>query len=663
MATPTFRTLPGDLGLEPPLTVDGAVAETMMHRRLSPRWMAGLILIALAGSALMVFSVVGALAPVDITLSEPQMSRRSAETAGSSPAFTIARRSEKLVRKANLVAARQDYKAPIQIRTGNAEITRQAGFTRLSTPLATESLGFADVIPAYNLAKLVSSASEDRTATEGELGAVQETDVGLTFRDIAMLRSLPESGIRLGDEEANTQVIDLLVERRRDSPRVAAQSQLARVMRAPADISPSSAFAGSAVGDPFSKLVVRMVPENVTVLPRQDSVLTPFPIEERIIVSRSAATTTQNLRALGVTPKQATEIINALTRNGRANTLDGPRVLKLTMQAQEPGGRKDVMRVELFADEELVASTGRRDDGSFWPIEARDMPSQKAGSSTETSEEDEEAEANSGRLTIYQSIHETARRYEIAPPVVDEIIRTIFFDVDLQRRVSPGDQLEILVANGEGEATPRQDLMLVSLSTGNTKRRYYRFKLPDEDVVDYFDEQGRSVKQFLLRKPIDGGEFRSGFGMRRHPITGGYRLHAGVDWAGPVGLAIRAAGNGVVRFANWDSGYGRRIEIEHNHGYVTTYNHMSAFAPGIKEGMRVRQGQVIGRLGSSGLSTGPHLHYEVLINERFVDPLAIRLPRGRELAGNGLGEFRKERDFIESVLKRAPGHAALVAQN
>ena len=128
-------------------------------------------------------------------------------------------------------------------------------------------------------------------------------------------------------------------------------------------------------------------------------------------------------------------------------------------------------------------------------------------------------------------------------------------------------------------------------------------------------------------------------------------------------MAIRAAGNGTVRLAEWDSGYGRRVEIEHNHGYVTTYNHMSAFAPGIKAGSRVRQGQIIGRVGSSGLSTGPHLHYEVLINDRFVDPLAIRLPRGRELSGSQLAEFKRERDFMESVIKRAPGSLAAVAQN
>lgn len=659
MSTPVFRNLPADLGLEPPLTADGAVAETMMRRRLSPRWMASLVLVALAGSVLMLFSVIAALSPIETIVSAPVVSRNAEERGAGASSVTTARRSDKLIRKANLVAARQDYKAPILVRSGNAEITRQAGFTRLATPLATESLGFTDVIPAYNLARLVSLASEDRAATEGELSGTQETEIALALRDIATLRGRAESGIRLADDDARTQVTEMLVERRRDSPRLGAQSQLARVMRAPNEASAPSAFAAGVVADPFSKLVVRMVPENVTLLPRRDSVLTPFPLEERIILSRSAQATTQSLRGVGVTPKQAQEIVAALTRNGRTNNLDGSRVLKLTLQSQQERGPKELMRVDLFADEQLVASTGRRDDGSFWPIEARDMPSRP----TEAVEEDEEAEANSGRLTIYQAIHETARRYEIAPPIIDEIVRTVFFDVDLQRRVSPGDFLELLIANGEGEATPRQDLLLVSLSTGQTRRRYYRFKLTEEDIVDYFDEQGRSVKQFLLRKPIDGGEFRSGFGMRRHPITGSYRLHAGVDWAGPVGLAIRAAGNGVIRLAEWDSGYGRRVEIEHNHGYVTTYSHMSAFAPGIKDGARVRQGQIIGRLGSSGLSTGPHLHYEVLINDRFVDPLAIRLPKGRELAGGTLNEFRRERDFIEGVIKRAPGHAAQLAQN
>lgn len=657
MLQPSYRHLPGDLGLEPPLSTEGAVVESFTRHRINGRWLAGIVLTGLAGTALMLFSVVGALAPLQNAVTTPQLTKGRDER--SSATIITARRGDKLIRRANLVAARQDYKAPILVKAGGAEVARQAGFTRLSTPLATESLGYADQVPAFNLAKLVSLASEDKAA-EGEIGGSQDTEVALSLRDISSAAPLSDSGIQMRDDDALSQIFDMISERRRDSQRAGAQSQLAKIMRAPTEGSTLMAFT-SGVGDPFSKLVVKMVPENVSVLPRQDAVLTPLPVEERIMLTRNTLATSQSLKAAGANSKQIAEIVAALTRNGKAANLDGNRIMKLTLQPPEPGVVKELMRVELFADEQLVASTGRRDDGSFWPVEIRDAPTAKA-EGEKPGEEDEEIEANSGRLTLYASLHETARRYDIATPIIDEIVRAVFFDVDLQRRVSPGDSIEILLANGEGEAA-RQDLLLVSLTTGGVKRRYYRFKLPSDDVVDYFDDQGRSVKQFLLRKPIDGGELRSGFGMRRHPILRYYRLHAGVDWAGPVGLAIRAAGNGTIRMAEWDSGYGRRVEIEHNHGYVTTYNHMSAFAPGIKAGMRVRQGQIIGRLGSSGLSTGPHLHYEVMINERFVDPLAIRLPKGRELAGNQLNDFKRERDFIETVLKRAPGSTANVAQN
>jgi murein DD-endopeptidase MepM/ murein hydrolase activator NlpD len=138
-------------------------------------------------------------------------------------------------------------------------------------------------------------------------------------------------------------------------------------------------------------------------------------------------------------------------------------------------------------------------------------------------------------------------------------------------------------------------------------------------------------------------------------------MHLGVDWAEDTGAPIFAAGNGTVIKAEWDSGYGRRVEIQHLNGYVTTYSHMSAFAKGITEGAKVRQGQVVGYVGSSGLSVGPHLHYEVMINGTHVDPMRIKLPRGRVLDGPILAEFEKERTRIEGILERAPGAPRLVA--
>jgi murein DD-endopeptidase MepM/ murein hydrolase activator NlpD len=233
-------------------------------------------------------------------------------------------------------------------------------------------------------------------------------------------------------------------------------------------------------------------------------------------------------------------------------------------------------------------------------------------------------------------------------------VKIYFYDFDLQRRVSGGDSFEVFYSeDDEGNAPP--EVLYASLSVSGQTKRYYRFQMGEEGVVDFFDESGKSNRKFLMRKPIAEGMLRSTFGMRYHPILRYSRMHNGIDWANKVGTPIMAAGDGTVRAAGWESGYGRRVEVQHNYGFVTTYNHMSGFARGIKEGVRVRQGQVIGYLGSSGLSTGPHLHYEVMINENLVDPLAIKLPRNRELDNVQIAAFQKQKERVDDLIRKAPG--------
>ena len=164
-----------------------------------------------------------------------------------------------------------------------------------------------------------------------------------------------------------------------------------------------------------------------------------------------------------------------------------------------------------------------------------------------------------------------------------------------------------------------------------------------------------------MRKPVAQGRFTSGFGMRRHPIVRRYRLHSGIDWSAPSGTPIIASGNGTVEEVGTRAGYGRSIILRHANGYETTYNHMSGYARGISPGDRVRQGQIIGYVGSTGLSTGPHLHFEVLVNGRFVDPMKIRLPRGRELQGAELADFEQERQRIDELLTRDSENFAAAA--
>ena len=157
-----------------------------------------------------------------------------------------------------------------------------------------------------------------------------------------------------------------------------------------------------------------------------------------------------------------------------------------------------------------------------------------------------------------------------------------------------------------------------------------------------------------MRTPIRGARLTSPFGYRRHPLLKTLRLHSGVDFGGPIGTPIMASGNGTIEVAGREGGYGNYVRIRHANGYKTAYGHMLRFAEGVAKGVKVRQGQVIGYLGNTGLSTGPHLHYEVLVNSRFTNPLSIKIPRSRQLQGRLLTEFRKEKARIDDLMRRAP---------
>ncbi|RME99854.1 MAG: M23 family metallopeptidase, partial [Alphaproteobacteria bacterium] len=208
----------------------------------------------------------------------------------------------------------------------------------------------------------------------------------------------------------------------------------------------------------------------------------------------------------------------------------------------------------------------------------------------------------------------------------------------------------------KGEAgieTRPGELLFTAMTVGGVTKRFYRFRLP-EGEVDYYDADGNSAKKFLMRKPVKGARFTSGFGIRRHPVSRRTRMHTGSDWAAKTGTPILAAGDGIVEEAGRKGGYGNYVRIRHANGYKTAYGHMSRFAKGMRPGLKVTQGQVIGYVGSTGVSTGPHLHFEVLVNNRHVNPMTIPVPRGRQLTGKLLAEFQRERARIEELMRRAP---------
>ena len=324
-----------------------------------------------------------------------------------------------------------------------------------------------------------------------------------------------------------------------------------------------------------------------------------------------------------------------------------------------PGRRLQPYRVIIANDTTVEADVALSDLGKYVAVDVASMNTVAETADTAKTDDDEDDDGSGVRL--YQSIYETALRNKVPMPVIDDMIRIYSYDVDFQRRVQPGNSFDVFYA-GEDEGTnnsaEKTEVLYAALTVGGETKKYYRYQTPDDGVVDYYDETGKSAKKFLVRKPVNDAIMRSGFGGRRHPILGIIKMHTGVDWATAYGTPIFAAGNGEIEKIGWEGGYGKYIRVKHNNGYETAYGHMSAFAKGMEVGKRVRQGQVIGFVGSTGMSTGAHVHFEILVNGRFVDPMRVKLPRGRALEGPMMANFEKERDRLDGMMS---GHGSSVS--
>lgn len=261
---------------------------------------------------------------------------------------------------------------------------------------------------------------------------------------------------------------------------------------------------------------------------------------------------------------------------------------------------------------------------------------------------------------IQDSFYQAGRDAGLPPPTLARMIKLLSWDVDFQRDVHPGDRLEAVfrqLLNEDGESAGEGELDFVGLVTGGRSIEAYRHDRPD-GRSDYYDRQGRSLRKWLLKTPVDGARLSSGFGSRRHPILGYTRMHRGIDFAAPQGTPVLAAGAGVIEAAGRNRGYGNYLRLRHNRQYGTAYAHLAKFAPGMRPGRRVEQGEVIGYVGATGLATGPHLHYELLVDGRQVNPLSVDLAGGEPLQGTELARFAARRDAIDRERSAAGGLVA-----
>ena len=359
------------------------------------------------------------------------------------------------------------------------------------------------------------------------------------------------------------------------------------------------------------------------------------------------------LKNAGVEGWQAQSITDALTAGG-LKLRSGQEVRMKLALASEEDGNKEPLKVSVFSGIKPEATVERALDGEYGlsdePVEVAHF---KSG------DEDDDIDE---RATLYTSIYSAALTQGLEPEIINKLLRILTYDVDFKQRVRPGDSFELFfdVKQDDAGGEKAGELLYVSMTVAGSTTRYYRFRTPD-GVVDFYNDRGSNSRKFLMQTPVKAGRFTSGFGFRRHPLLGVRKMHTGVDWAAPVGTPILASGDGTIEEAGRHGGNGNYIRIRHGNGYQTAYSHQSRFAPGIRKGVKVRQGQVIGYVGLTGLTTGAHLHYEVLVNNRFTNPLKVRVPRSRQLNGRLLAEFKKEENRVDDLMHRAPVKTRIAA--
>ena len=641
-----------DLGHEPPLSVDGSEAAVIDRRRVSVQWFSGTILTGLCGAALIGGAVFASLDGEMTFAKVPERVEGALRGAfGANDRTASLHKSDRLPPPSESAAARIVTRVSMATRVGNRDVMRVRPFVRISGNLSMTTSDLSNKIPPFNAQRMltdVGAAAPAPSDDPNSANAVEpDAEVSFVTRDLASV--LPKAKL------AAVVTLDEILMRVRDASNwrgnsgvryTALANATADASGAQSDMKLAYATEGTAA-DPYAGFETRVVPENVTLLPKTKEQATGGnPSNERIHVVKKGDTVTTILRDQGATPEEAKSIASTLGPRGRDGGLKEGQKLRILMAPAGPGQRLQPYRVIVANESTIEAVAALSDLGKYVAVDVQSM-----NTVTETADTGDDDEDDGTGVRLYQSIYETAMRNKVPAAVIEDMVRIYSYDVDFQRKVQPGDSFDVFFAGeDEGTTTEKTEVLFASLTVGGETKKYYRFQTPDDSVVDFYDETGKSAKKFLVRKPVNDAIMRSGFGSRRHPILGYVKMHTGVDWATPYGTPIFASGNGVVEVAGLEGGYGKYVKLKHNNGYETAYGHLSAFAKGLEPGKRVRQGQVIGFVGSTGQSTGPHVHYEILVNGRFVDPMRIKLPRGRSLDGPLIASFEKERDRLDAMI-------------
>ncbi|WP_299344024.1 M23 family metallopeptidase [uncultured Maritalea sp.] len=517
---------------------------------------------------------------------------------------------------------------------GVAKIKRQP-FERIRATLATSATALSQDIPAYDPVALlsrnqpVSLPSDTRTINTDIYGAEVEGEVTVVQASLSLVNA-PRASIT---DAIAADFVRSTVEGAYTGFDGAA---LAYASTDVENINPLSI-----VRDGFSS-----VAENVSIVPRTNiDGSNSISRTERVLTVRKNAPLADVLLKNGFTQGMVDSIEGAIKNVFPSTTLNKGLKLRILFGSETGAPTQLPYRMSVYTSAaQHIVTVARTDKGQYvlgLAPPAIDFP-----------EKDSEEIDVANLPSLYRSIFETGRKHDIPDATIERIIAMFAYDLDLTKKINAGDSVELLFS--EPDQQGQKELLYVGLKLANVERHMYRHQ-SDDGIVDYFDENGQTGKKFLMRRPLQGGgNLRSNYGYRRHPIFKTYKLHTGVDLSAKTGTPIYASGDGVVKRAQWVSGYGRFVSLSHANGYETAYAHMTRIAEGMKPGVRVRQGQVIGYVGSTGYSTGPHLHFEIKINGRTVDPLKVRLPRDKALPNKYRRKFEQTIAQIQELMGREP---------
>jgi len=632
---------------EPALVVRGKRPPD--RRQISARWLIGTFLTGLTSCTLMGVALFAALHGREQLATPPEllgsnaMPRRAAASDDGKGERLLATRPRRSFDD------RQQFELSTMQKIDGKEVIRSQAFELVNMSLAEEHAQKFSY-PKFNALKLFSDAAPLPAAENAAqiYGSKVESEVTLQSLDFPASGAVYGAADRIGADEAE-KIVQASIAHFADSA-----GTLAALRTMDGRQMPAYASFGLAGGLPD----VKITQENVSVLNSYAAAAPVNTYSEDIIPLARKQSPLSALEGTDYNRNDVRHLASVLEEMTDEDTLPAGSVLRLGVESAQDG-QNQIVRASIYEDRRHILSVALNDKGDY--IRCNEPEITPVLRTALEGRAPVIQVARDKLPTAYEAVFQSALAYDMTPDIAKQLIRMLANDIDLQSRISPNDSLSVFYPlPAEGETRPERDILYVKADFGGMIRRYYRFQ-SDDGRVDYYDPEGKSSKQFLLRKPVPNAVFASPFGTRRHPVLGYVRAHMGVDWAAPRGSPILASGDGEIIKAGWSNGYGNHTEIRHANGYVTSYSHQSAFAPGIRAGARVHQGQVIGYIGSTGLSTGPHCHFEMIVNGTKVDPMRIRLPDARSLKGEQLAAFKRERDKIDALINDNSGNTRLAS--